>query len=163
MNSPEGATEQTTMASSLVKNDLHLTFHVKTGSPLIREADLARVFPYVAGLIRGLGGTPLAVGGRPDHLHALFSLPATKSLSDFVCQLKSDSSHWLKGVDAVYSHFAWQEGYGAFSMSPSLIEKTVAYIDHQAEHHALRSFREEYKMFLDTCGIQYDERNAFSD
>ena len=69
----------------------------------------------------------------------------------------------MKQLDSHYSNFYWQEGYGAFSVSPSLIEKTTNYIRNQTEHHKKRTFRDEYKMFLETYGIQYDERFAFEE
>ncbi len=82
------------------------------------------------------------------------------ALTDFVKVIKADSSKWMKQIDSHYSNFSWQEGYGAFSVSPSLIEKTTNYIRNQAEHHKKRTFREEYKLFLEAYGIQYDERFA---
>ena len=69
----------------------------------------------------------------------------------------------MKQLDPCYATFAWQEGYGAFSVSPSLIDKTVKYICGQAEHHTKRTFQEEYRVFLEAYGIEYDERYAFGD
>jgi hypothetical protein len=91
------------------------------------------------------------------------SLPKSMSLADFVRAIKADSSKWVKTVAPCYATFAWQEGYGAFSVSPSILEKTVKYILGQAEHHKKRTFNEEYKLFLEGYGIQYDERYAFGD
>lgn len=151
------------MASTLVKIDVHLIFHVKSTGIKMHEDDLPRIFAYISGIINGVGGLPIEVGGRPDHVHILTSLPKTMSLSDFVRAIKADSSRWIKRLDDKYAQFAWQEGYGAFSVSPSLIEKTVNYIRGQEEHHKKRSFQEEYRLFLEAYGIQYDERFAFSD
>ena len=151
------------MASTLVKIDVHLIFHVKSTSVKMRSEDLGRVFAYIGGIIKGVGGLPVEIGGMPDHIHILTSLPKTMSLSDFVRTIKADSSKWMKSLDTVYKDFAWQEGYGAFSVSPSLTDKTVNYIRTQEEHHKKRTFQEEYKLFLEAYGIQYDERFAFSD
>ena len=151
------------MASTLVKIDVHLIFHVKSTGIKMHEDDLPRIFAYISGIINGVGGLPIEVGGRPDHVHILTSLPKTMSLSDFVRAIKADSSRWIKRLDDKYAQFAWQEGYGAFSVSPSLIEKTANYIRGQEEHHKKRSFQEEYRLFLEAYGIQYDERFAFSD
>ena len=96
-------------------------------------------------------------------MHILTSLPKALSLVDFVRIIKSDSSKWMKSIDPHYAAFVWQEGYGAFSVSSSLVDKTVAYIRGQAEHHRKRTFREEYKLFLEAYGIEYDERFAFDD
>ena len=127
------------------------------------ENDLERIHAYLGGIINNLGGIPIIVGGIDDHIHILTSLPKTMALTDFVRVIKADSSKWMKQIDSHYSNFSWQEGYGAFSVSPSLIEKTTNYIRNQAEHHKKRTFREEYKLFLEAYGIQYDERFAFEE
>ena len=151
------------MASTLVKIDVHLIFHVKSTGTRMRESDLGRIFAYIGGVIKGMGGLPVEIGGQPDHVHILTSLPKTMSPVDFVRAVKADSSKWMKSLDSAYESFAWQEGYGAFSVSPSLIDKTVQYIRGQEEHHRKRTFQEEYKLFLDAYGIRYDERYAFGD
>ena len=127
----------------------------------MRENDLERIHAYLGGIINNLGGIPIIVGGIDDHVHILTSLPKTMALTDFVRVIKANSSKWIKQLDGHYSKFSWQEGYGAFSVSPTLIEKTINYIRNQAEHHKKRTFQEEYKLFLEAYGIQYDERFAF--
>ena len=127
------------------------------------ENDLGRIHAYMGGIINNLDGIPIIVGGIEDHVHILTSLPKTMALTDFVRVIKADSSKWIKQLDGHYSKFSWQEGYGAFSISPTLIEKTTNYIRNQAEHHKKRTFRDEYKMFLEAYGIQYDERFAFEE
>ena len=151
------------MASTLVKIDIHLIFHTKSHGVKMRENDLERIHAYLGGIINNLGGIPIIVGGIEDHVHILTSLPKTMALTDFVQVIKADSSKWIKQLDGHYSKFSWQEGYGAFSISPTLIEKTTNYIRNQAEHHKKRTFREEYKLFLDAYGIKYDERYAFEE
>ena len=93
------------MASTLVKTIIHLVFHVKSTSVKIREEDLERVFPYIGGIIRNLGGASIQIGGMPDHVHILASLPKTMSLSDFVRTIKAQSSKWIKTLDAQYQFF----------------------------------------------------------
>ena len=151
------------MASTLVKIDIHLIFHVKSTSVKMKPDDLPRLFAYLGGIIKGASGLPIEIGGMADHVHILTSLPKTMSLADFVRTIKADSGKWIKSLDPYYYTFAWQEGYGAFSVSPTLIDKTVNYIRGQAEHHKKRSFREEYQLFLEAYGIKFDERYAFSD
>ena len=146
------------MASSLVKIDIHLIFHVKSNGVTMRSDDLPRVFQYIGGVIRGLDAIPIEVGGMPDHVHILTTLPKSKALTDFVRDLKSNSSKWMKTLDSRYKQFAWQDGYGAFSVSPTLIDKTVNYIRGQEEHHKQRTFKDEYKLFLEHYGIDYDEK-----
>ena len=147
------------MANTLVKNDIHLVFHVKSTGFVMRIADLPRIFAYIGGIIKNIGGIPIEVGGVAN----LTSLPKAISLADFVRTIKANSSKWMKSLNNYYKNFSWQEGYGAFSVSPSLLQKTVRYIRGQEAHHRKKSFQEEYKRFLDAYGIQYDERSAFGD
>ena len=151
------------MASSLVRIDIHLIFHVKAAGVNFRDEDLPQIFRYIGGIINGLGGIPIEIGGTTNHVHILTSLPKSMALIDFVREIKAFSSKWLKQLDDHYIPFAWQDGYGAFSVSPSLIDKTVQYIRNQEEHHKTRSFNEEYRLFLEAYGIDYDERYAFGD
>ncbi len=151
------------MASTLVKIDIHLIFHLKSTSPYIRDCDLVRVCAYISGIIRKTESIPIIVNGMSDHIHILCSLPKTIALSDFVRTIKSESSRWVKGIDKHYAKFAWQEGYGAFSVSPTLLEKTENYIQNQQEHHKKRSSIDEYKLFLEAHGVSYDEKYAFVD
>ena len=155
--------ERKNMASSLVKIDIHLIFHVKTTSVNIKEDDLNRVFAYIGGIIKTIEGIPFCVGGRPDHIHILTSLPKSMTIVDFVRTIKINSSKWIKTIDEKYRNFAWQDGYGAFSVSPSLLDKTMNYIKNQEEHHKKRAFQEEYKMFLDAYGVEYDEKYFVAD
>ena len=151
------------MARSLVKIDIHLIFHVKSTSIPIQREDLPRIFQYIGGIVTNLGGIPIEVGGVCDHIHILTTLPKTMAVSDFVRTVKANSSKWISQLNDYYIPFCWQDGYGAFSVSPSLIEKTVNYIRNQEKHHQKTSFRDEYKTFLEHYGVEYDERYAFED
>ncbi|MBR4856580.1 MAG: transposase [Bacteroidaceae bacterium] len=151
------------MASSLVKIDVHLIFHVKKAGVKMLGGDLPRIFQYVGGIIKRMDGIPYAVGGVQNHIHILASLPKSMALTDFVRVIKSNSSKWIKQLDTHYTEFAWQDGYGAFSVSPSLLDKTIQYIHQQEEHHRKRSFQDEYRLFLEAYGIDYDARYVFAD
>ena len=151
------------MANSYAKIDVHIIFHVKSTSVHIRKPDFPSLVQYIGGTIKGLGGIPFGIGGTADHIHILTSVPSTKTLSAFIQAIKADSSRWIKSTDAHYRHFAWQEGYGAFSVSPSLMDKTLKYIQSQEEHHRKHTFQEEYKAFLDAYGVEYDERYIAND
>ena len=129
----------------------------------MRTEDLQRIYRYIGGIIKGLEGIPIEIGGTSNHVHILTSLPKSLALTDFIREIKANSSKWIRQLDTHYTQFAWQDGYGAFSVSPSLLEKTVQYIRSQEEHHKKRSFSEEYRLFLDAYGITYDERYAFGD
>ena len=146
------------MANSFVQIYIHLIFHVKSTGVTMASADLPRIFTYIGGIIRKLGGMSIIVGGMTDHVHSLSSLPKTMSMSDFARTIKAESSKWIKKLHPSYLRFAWQDGYGAFSVSPSLIEKTKDYINNQEKHHKVRSFREELKAILEAYGVEYDEK-----
>ena len=120
-------------------------------------------FSYIGGIINGIGGIPMEVGGVENHIHILTTLPKDMSLSDFVRIIKTDSSRWIKKIDDYYSRFSWQVGYGAFSVSSSVVDRTANYIRNQSRHHKRRTFRDEYKLFLEAYGVEYDERYAFDD
>ena len=129
----------------------------------MRDEDLERVFQYIGGIIRDEGAISFAIDGVADHIHILTTLPKTVALSDFVRAIKAKSSKWLKTVDEYYEFFQWQEGYGAFSVSPSLMERTTKYILKQAEHHRTHTYCEEYRTILEGYGVEFDERYAFGD
>lgn len=151
------------MASSLVKIDIHIIFHVKSTGITMRNVDLPRIFQYIGGTIKGLNAIPTEVGGMPDHIHILTTLPKLMTVADFVRDIKANSSKWIRQLDIAYKDFAWQDGYGAFSVSPTLLGKTINYIRRQEEHHKKRTFEDEYKLFLKHYGIAYDEKFAFDD
>lgn len=146
------------MSNSYVQILAHITFHVKSNGTTIARDDLSRVFEYMAGEVRTLGGIPIIVGGMPDHIHIFASLPKKMSLVDFMMNVKKGCSKWIKGIGDRYRAFAWQDGYGAFSVSYSMKDKTINYIAHQEEHHQRKSYKEEYKQFLEANGIEYDEQ-----
>lgn len=118
--------------------------------PLEIQADL---FAYMGGIVRALHGRALAVGGTNDYVHVLMKLPQDASVADVVRVVKTNSSRWIHE-----SNFAWQTGYGAFSVSASNAKAVTNYIAKQAIHHQHRSFQEEFVGFLKKNGIEYDER-----
>ena len=146
------------MSSSLVKINVHIVFHVKNNRIRIKTEDLPRVFQYMGGIIRKTEGIPIAIGGVSDHIHILASLPKKMSIMDFVRTVKAISSKWIKGLNPYYKYFAWQDGYGAFSVSPSILNRTVYYIQNQQKHHEKKSARDEFRLLLIAYGIQYNEK-----
>ena len=151
------------MANTYTQLFTHIVFHTKSTGIIMRDEDLSRVFQYIGGIIRDEGAIPFAIGGVADHIHILMSLPKTAALSDLMRVIKAKSSKWLRRLDSYYELFSWQDGYGAFSVSPSLMERTKNYILTQAEHHKTKTYREEYKGILEGYGIEYDEHYAFCD
>jgi len=136
----------------------HLVFSTKgrrrTLTPELRE----RLWPYLGGIARENEMKALVVGGFEDDVHMLVSIPPTLPLAKAVQIIKGVSSKWVHDTFPAYRDFAWQEGYGAFSIGVSGIEATIKYIESQVEHHRTRTFEEEFRSFLERHGIEYDER-----
>lgn len=151
------------MANTYTQLFTHIVFHTKSTGIVIRDEDLERVFQYIGGIIRDEGAIPIAIGGVADHIHILMSLPKTAALSDLMRVIKAKSSKWLRRLDSYYEPFSWQDGYGAFSVSPSLMERTKQYILGQAEHHKVKTYHDEYCETLNAYGIDYDEYYSFCD
>ena len=151
------------MANTYTKLNLHIVFHVKKTRIRIRIEDLPTVFKYIGGIISNVGGIPLAVGGISNHIHILAIMPKTMNVTEFVRAIKANSSKWIKTLDDYYETFAWQEGYGAFSVSRSVTKTIIHYIENQAKHHNEESAIDEYKRLLEENGIEYDERYLLND
>jgi putative transposase len=129
------------MAHSHANVFVHIVFSTKERAALIPCARLESLWTYIMGIARNDDIKPVAVGGTSNHIHVLISLPAKMAISDAVNKLKSNSSRWMSEHGP---RFAWQEGYGAFSVSPSQVAPVKEYISGQAEHHKKRNFEEEF-------------------
>jgi putative transposase len=149
------------MSHSYVSNLMHSTFSTKERYPFIDSELELRLWPYIGGIARENRMKALAIGGTLDHLHALLSLPSTMSFAKAVQLIKGGSSKWVHDTFSRYKKFEWQEGYGAFSVSASQVQRTIAYIQTQKEHHRKRTFQEEFLGLLDKHGIEYDSRYVF--
>ena len=151
------------MPQSLSKIYIHLIFHIKTTSPEIRDGEIERVHSYIGQLVNTTGCYVIQVGGIGNHVHILFLLSKNVSISHVVEEVKRNSSRWIKSIAPHYAKFEWQGGYAAFSVSRSVVDKTLQYINNQREHHAKRSFRDEYIDFLKLYDIDYNEKYVFAD
>ncbi|MBP5371663.1 MAG: transposase [Bacteroidales bacterium] len=151
------------MAQSLAQVYIHLVFHTKYNSVTIREEDLPALFAYVDGIIVNKKSMVIQIGGVPNHIHILCTLPRTVSMADFVEDIKKCSSKWIKTLNPYYSQFAWQGGYGIFSVSASAVKKVKQYVMNQKEHHRKKTFREEYEAFLQAYNIVYNPEFVFRD
>ena len=146
------------MPQSFTKLYVHLIFSTKNRAPLLDEAIRAKVFAYLATVVRSYGGSYVVVGGMTDHVHLLFDVGKKHSPLQFVEQVKRESSKFIKTLGPEYSEFYWQRGYGMFSVSPTHLTAAERYVKNQEEHHRMKTFQEEYREFLERYGIEYDER-----
>lgn len=151
------------MAQSLSKLYVHLIYHIKTTSVPIRQKDEKRLYAYIGSIIKTNESIPIIINGIEDHIHILFVMSKNIALSKIVEEIKRNSSRWIKDIDNHYKNFAWQGGYGGFSISPSLHDKTKRYIQNQKAHHKKISFQDEYLMFLKEYGIDYNEQYIWND
>jgi putative transposase len=146
------------MAHTFANLLTHVIFSTKDRIGFI-DADLGpSLYPYMGGIIREINGTALAINGPQDHVHLLVSLPANVAISDAMRVLKTNSSRWVHEQWPQRRGFAWQTGYGVFSVSQSNADQVCAYIANQEEHHRHVSFQEEFLAFLKRHGIAFDER-----
>lgn len=146
------------MPQSLVKNFVHITFSTKYREDILRKEDREEIFAYMAGILNNLKCSPIIVGGVSDHVHVLCLLEKTISVSVLLDKLKANSSKWIKSLGDHYENFAWQRGYGCFSVSQSKVEVVRNYILNQERHHGEQSFKEEFIEFLHKYEMEYDER-----
>lgn len=139
------------MANTYDINLVHCVFGTKARLPLIREPD--NLWKLLRAVARNSKIEVLAIGGTTNHAHLLLKVPKTRTLADVMRELKANSSLRIRKH---LSTFAWQDGYGAISVSPTAIHAVTQYIAHQEEHHRRRTFEEEYIEILDLAGIRYD-------
>jgi REP element-mobilizing transposase RayT len=147
---------RTKMPSTHLSLHSHLVFSTKDRLPLISADWRTRLHAYLGGIIKGLRGVPLAIGGTVDHVHLLVGFQSSHRLDYFLRDLKADSSEWIHRE--LKAKFAWQKGYGAFSVSPANLQRVTKYVMNQESHHRLMTFQEEYLKLLKVSGVEYDER-----
>ena len=145
------------MPSTHLSLHYHLVFSTKDRRNLIDPEWRERLHSYLGGIIRSIGAVPGAIGGVGDHVHLLVGLRATHRLADVLRDLKSASSEWVHQEIRVAT-FAWQEGYGAFTVSSSNLQTVIRYIRNQEAHHRKRTFQDEYRELLERSGVAFDER-----
>ena len=135
---------------------VHLIFSTKLRQPLIGPDIRSDIFAYLGGIVRELRGTALIINGTCDHVHMLIRTRPSHSISEIARIVKTNSSGWMRKKG--HKEFAWQSGYGVFSVSESNIPEVTKYIATQDEHHQKRSFQEEFVAFLKKNKVAYDER-----
>lgn len=144
----------------LAKISIHLVFSTKGRIPCLQTQELRdQLYAYMAVLLRDNVDSPsMIIGGIEEHVHVLFSMSRKFSIMDIVKELKTESSKWLKKQPGIDSTFAWQSGYGAFSVSESNIQQVREYIARQPEHHRKQSFQDEFRGLCQRHKLPLDER-----
>jgi putative transposase len=136
---------------------IHIVFSTKERIPFIHPEWKPDLHAFLGGCLKRLDAFPQEIGGVADHVHLLIGIKPVHAIADLVREAKRVSSEWVKEAQHVQK-FAWQEGYGAFSVSKSAVPSVRKYIQEQEKHHRRRTFQEEYLEFLEKNGIEYDER-----
>jgi REP element-mobilizing transposase RayT len=146
------------MSQSLAKNTVHLVFSTKERRKLLRDNEREELHSYITGILRNNKSPLIEINSVADHVHILYTQSKNVALAKIVEQAKASSSAWLKEQHPGYSGFAWQAGYGAFSLSHSRIEAVRKYIRSQQEHHGTEDFQTEFRRFCKKNGVPVDER-----
>ena len=146
------------MSGSYTNLLYHIIFSTKDRRPFITTEYQDRLYEYVGGTVRNLGGISLALNGTEDHLHLLAKLRPIASLADVLRDLKANATGWMHDLFPELEDFSCQRGYGAFTVSQSHVEAVSRYIAGQKEHHHKISFRDEFIRFLKENEIEFDER-----
>ena len=150
------------MSQSLAKNTIHLVFGTKSRYPWLKEEIRPRLYGYLAGIFQEWERPAVIVRRHDDHVHALFSLSKNYALKKIVEEVKKGSSKWIKTIDGKLKDFAWQDGYGAFSVSESNVADVKRYIERQEDHHRRMTFQDELRQLLVRHSIAFDEKYLWS-
>ena len=149
------------MANTYTQAYFHLVFSVKNRQALIQKPWKERLEKYITGVVQGNKHKLLAIGTMPDHIHIFIGYYVNQRIPDLVEEIKTSSNKWVKDNHLSMVRFEWQRGYGAFTHSRSNIDRVVKYILNQENHHAKRSFRDEYLYFLRRNEIDFQELYVF--
>jgi REP element-mobilizing transposase RayT len=145
------------MANTYTQIHLQTVFAVQNRQSLIKKEWRNELYKYITGIIQNHNHKVLQINGTADHIHILFGMRPTQSLSDLMKQVKQDSSKWINSKGFVNGKFSWQAGYGAFSYSKNQIPNVINYIKNQEEHHKIKTFSEEYLELLQEFKIDYND------
>ena len=147
------------MPQSLAKVLVHIVFSTKNRSPFLSDKNVREeMHAYLGGTCNNLDCPVLTVGGVADHVHILCALSRNLPIAKVVGDMKRGSSKWIKTKGRMLTKFAWQNGYGVFSVGQSEVERVRQYIVGQEDHHRKKTFQDEYRSVLKEYGVNYDER-----
>ena len=136
------------MSHSLTRIWIHAVFSTKDRQPLLKDKMRASLLAHIQEELEDQGCGVRIINGTNDHIHVLFLLSKEHSIAQIMKSIKGESSHWINGGDLIPQKFAWQVGYGGFSVSESIVNKVEKYIRDQQEHHRTMTFAEEYQKLL---------------
>ncbi|MDE6651484.1 MAG: transposase [Paramuribaculum sp.] len=142
---------------------IHIVFAVKNRENLLPTIWLSRIWAYISKMLLARGHKPIAIGGTQDHIHILINYKITEVIPDLVRDIKINSGKFISDNCHLKCRFAWQSGYGCFSYGASQVDIVRNYINNQDFHHRGKSLKEEIKMYLERCGIEFDEKYLFPD
>ena len=151
------------MANTYTQIHIHSVFAVQNRISLIADSWKDRLYQYIIAIINKNGHKPLAINGMPDHLHIVWGMRPTQSVSDLLQDIKANSSRWINDSKLIQGKFNWQAGFGAFSYSKSQLPNLINYVHNQQLHHKNKTFLQEYREILDRSEIDYDSRYLFHD
>lgn len=147
------------MSQSLIQIYVHIVFSTKNRQPFLQDdAVREHTHAYLKGICDNQGSPSIRVGGAEDHVHILCRLSKTLDVSTLIRELKRESSKWIKDEFLHLAEFYWQNGYGAFSVSPSHVDALIEYIENQVEHHRRATFQDEFRRLCKKYGVVIDER-----
>lgn len=149
------------MANTYHQLTYHVVFSTKHRRPIIDPVWSPELHAYMAGIINNLHQKPMLINSMPDHIHILMGAKPTVSLSDLIREIKSCSSRWINENYIRDQHFAWQDGFGAFTVSKGIIPVVYNYIANQQKHHRYRSFENEYITLMKYNEVDFEERYLF--
>jgi putative transposase len=146
------------MAQSLANVLVHIIFSTKNRAPFIKANIESELYPYLASIFKACNSSAHKIGGTEDHVHIICSLSRTIAVADLLEEVKKSSSKWIKTKRPEYTKFAWQNGYGVYSIGQSQLAVVKGYIAGQKGHHRKKTFQEEFREFLRRYQIQFDGR-----
>ena len=151
------------MANTYTQLQIHAVFAPRFRDAVIHPSWEEDLYRYLTGAVQGQGHKMLQVNGMPDHVHCLIGMHPKQSVMDLLKTTKEESSRWINKNDLVRGRFAWQPGYGAFSVDKRGVPAVATYIQLQKVHHQKMDFRSEYRKLLKKAEVEYDERYIFRD
>jgi putative transposase len=146
------------MSQSLTNLYLHIIFSTKNRVTCLENLVTPELYKYFCGILNNLECAPIKIGGYYDHMHILCCLSKKITLIKLLEEIKKSSSKWIKTKGEQFENFHWQDGYGAFTVSPKQIKNLISYIERQHEHHDKKVFKDEYIDLLTENNIGFDER-----